>query len=499
MTKVHPPCDAKHDLESATVASLRLPREVHAVGSKHSSHTLEFTDICSATAAGAGEVKGNNTASVVAISFHREACLLGARETFRFFVVVTLLSVLSFGFTALFFGCYLGLEQFDSSAGDMAVGDWAACLTNTSVTRLGQVISYNTARAKVSLPKLYECGVIVILMAFLCAARHARQACKAVWHVGLFVFGLVACATPLYVQPGFFGIDALPTSVDPIVAMSMCLFMVGRLSWGCIRARDSTRGFVSRHPGLVFCICVLAIFSFNGIVVSRPLRGLGLTSTVLVITCYIVARGLGFLARFLMKGIDLPLLGSWSLFFAYDVSIAIALRRYMMNLTDYSVATAVIVTSGAVELFFNLTYMLVAAHVLNLYFSRDPHSVVIQIDTIFASIVSDMISEQIALHSCLGYALFSDEGMLDIASGQSREASLRNWFLSTCVESIVDGVCVWLIVIILPGSFGRVVSTAWRSPVMLVFTLCSTMHPHLIGLHSLLDPGRFTCSPGVES
>eukprot|EP00959_Pyramimonas_sp_CCMP1952_P419768 8792519-Pyramimonas_sp.AAC.1 len=62
--------------------------------------------------------------------------------------VSIVLSTLSFGFAVFFVGVILHAGRIGIPDGDINIDDWISCSTNSSVTRLGQVLSYNTVRAK---------------------------------------------------------------------------------------------------------------------------------------------------------------------------------------------------------------------------------------------------------------------------------------------------------------------------------------------------------------
>lgn len=490
MPKIHPACVGAHAREHPSVISEQICGGPRPDSLRHHSFAVEFDDIFAAPCSDeAGE--SSRMAPLVA-AFRSAACLRGACESLQFFCVVVVLSAFSFGFIAFFFGIFIRLERSHLSDSGVDIGNWTACPTNADVTRLGQVLSYSTVRAQVSLPKHYEVALMATLISYLCA-----QSCVVACQVGLFGFALAVIATPLYLHPSCVGSDALPNFVDPIFSMSMTLAMVGRLSWSCIRARASTVGLASRYPGIVFAVCITATFTFNSIVVNLSPAAMGLTPTAVVTIGYIIARGVGLLARLCIKGIELPLLGSWSIFFAYDVSVATALRRYMIGLIDGDTAMAAILATAVVELLLNGMSVVLAVLTFNNLLPRSQEDATVHMNLFFASMVSDMLSEQIALHSCLGYALFADPLIFNIGEKRSASVIVRNWVMSTCVEWVVDGACIWGIILILPVSFRRMVARATNSTVMLVFAICATVHPHLIGLHNILDVRRYICDPNI--
>ncbi|CAK0821403.1 unnamed protein product, partial [Prorocentrum cordatum] len=195
---------------------------------------------------------------------------------------------------------------------------------------------------------------------------------------------------------------------------------------------------------------------------------------------YIIARGAGLVMRLCMKGIDVPPLGGWSRFFGYDVSISTTLRRYMIGLIDGDDATVAILATAMLELLLNGISVLLAVYTFNKHTPQSQDVAMVHVDVFLGSIVSEMLSEHIALHSCLSYALFAEPRIYSIGEIRSAKVIVSNWVMSFVVELIVDGVCIWSIVLMLSNSLNGLVTRVRTSTIMLIFSLCATIHLHFI-------------------
>ncbi|CAK0853864.1 unnamed protein product [Prorocentrum cordatum] len=157
---------------------------------------------------------------------------------------------------------------------------------------------------------------------------------------------------------------------------------------------------------------------------------------------------------------------------------------------------AAVLTTAGVELFLNGAAVLFAVRTFNKSLPTCPGVAMMHMNVFLSSIVSDMLSEQIAIHSCLSYAVFVDPRIFSIGQSRSAEVSFRNWVAASVVELFVDAACIWSVALMLPISFGGMVSWARKSPAMMVFSVCATVYPHLIGLHNFLDQDRYAFGDG---
>jgi len=493
MPKIQPECVGAHTDSYANRNSNKLSAESHhdrTDNSRRRHCAFDFDDLFAVPRV-EGDDETRRYAPIV-VALQSAACSRGARDSLQMFHVAVVLSALSFGFVAFFFGVILHAERIGIPDGDIDINDWISCSTNASVTRLGQVLSYNTVRAKVSLPKFFEVALICTLLTYL-----NSQSCSVACQMGLFGFGLAAIATPIFMRPSSIGSDPLPKWVDVPFTLAIVFAMLGRLSWNCVRAKVSAPGLASRYPRLVFLGSLTAMYVFNAIVVNLSPGAMGLTPAGVIAITYVIARTFGLMARFFLKGIELPLLGNWAFCFLYDVSVATSLRRYLIGFIDGDAALAAIMTTAFGEVLINSMSMILAVRTFNKLHAHSLDLAMMHMNVCFASIASDMLSEHVALHSCFGYALFADPRMLNIGRIRGVEVVLRNWLISFCVELLVDGICVWSMILMLPVSFSGMVTSARRSTIMLVFGICATVHPHLIGLQNIVDQDRYICDPNT--
>jgi len=422
------------------------------------------------------------------------ACARVAREGGKLCLVALLLSLVSFGFVAVYLGAVLRMPSASLEPPE-GYSSWHSCHANAkrpAVTALGRKLPYNKARALVSVPKVFEVALITAVLGRLLAQRRT----VAFWVNALTLGGIALLAAPLYIFAGELGIRALPSFVDPLVTFSMLVVLAATFSVSVVRQRNASTGLVTSCPKFLFFVGMALIFSFNTVLVNflAAAERRGLSPMLVVCTSVVLFRGSSFVARLIFRGLSLPLVFCFAIFFAYDVSMVLALRRYSLALPSLGEVALSALLSVLLELACNGASAAFAVWSYNAFLARRCEELAsVQINIFFTAIVSELLAEHVALHGCLGYNLFLDHRVLTLGVQRDRYQAVMAWAISFAMEVVTDVATLVPMILFLPVSFGAVLSKHRQLLPAALFILCVCVHPHLVGMHTYLDRTHYMC------
>eukprot|EP00415_Alexandrium_ostenfeldii_P001479 UN1479 len=276
----------------------------------------------------------------------------------------------------------------------------------------------------------------------------------------------------------------------------MVLFAALLWAAAVVRPRRSSHSLVALCPKAGFVLTFVMLFLSQAAMTSLlpVVKELRVSPAIVGAVFHIGFRALSMMARLVFRNLQLPLVVYSLVCFACDTTMLIALRRYWLALPSFHDAVTAVFTNAGMELFCNFTSGAMAVYNYNDLVSRGRTEIaVVYINMCCTAIVSQVIAEHVAIHSCFAYELYVDTRVF-AASVQAEKANVvAAWGLSLLVEVVVDGFSLLPIVLLFPVSFRGLLFKLFNGWPAVLNVACCCAHPHFIGLHTYVHRARFFC------
>lgn len=450
--------------------------------------TVELLDIVP------GEEGDEQEPSPITFALQPGAALHLAKESALLLVVTALLSSASFGFISLYF---LLILSWPSAWSELPAGyaSWTSCLPNATrpaATALGQALPYNMVRALISVPYILEFAFLVTVIGGAISRWHLRAATIS----GLVTFCMALLAVTTYIGADGLDIHAMPVVADQVVTGAMVVLVGMTQTFLFVRRRRSYTGIVARCPKLFFLAAFFGLFVTQTLLSTLlvAMENRGASPSIVVCTLIAVSRLVGFLARHVFLGLNLPVIGCFSVLFIYQTASALVARRYWLalpGLEDVGLAAGI---SAVLNVAFNVTAATYAFFSYNSLVGKGRFELAgVQFNIFFTGIIGDLIAEHVGLHSGLAYSLYLDPRILRIHAQSVGDRAVEAWALSFAVELAVDVLLLVPLLCFLPARAGMLFRKHLRSMTVVTILICSCVHAHLAGLNLHLQADRFFC------